>query len=212
MIPVFTKANTSRHKCFAFMFLMLFSLFAKGQEPLFYTETIPTPSGCSDSIYHQILLWSTDRIKENNRNEMVVYNHFNDKGIVLLKLCQEFRIAGAAKDIADKISNMPIVGKKVKGITDYTNLGIDGYISCFFTIEVEEGHVTVKQERFCHTAYSGQSSASQGLLYKDTDDNVIATVTDILNKGQYKAMQAAALPQCEEWWKQTTSTLKARIQ
>ena len=40
MIPVFTKANTSRHKSFAFMFLMLCSLFTKGQEPLFYTDTI----------------------------------------------------------------------------------------------------------------------------------------------------------------------------
>ena len=211
MIPVFTKANTSKHKCFAFLFLMLFSLIARGQEPLCYAETVLTPSGCSDSIYHQILLWSTDRIKEDNRNEMVVYNHFNDKGILLLKLCQEFRIGGAAKDIADKISNMPIVGKKVKGITDYTNLGIDGVISCFVTIEVEDGHVTVKQERFYHTAYSEQSSASQGLIYKDKDD-AIDTVTDIINKGQYKTMQAVALPQCEEWWEQTTSTLKARVQ
>lgn len=211
MTPVFTKPDTSGHKFFAFLFLMLFSLFAKAQEPLYYEETIQTPSGCSDSIYHQILLWSTDRIKEDNRNEMVVYNHFNDKGILLLKLCQEFRVAGAAKGIADKISNMPIVGKKVKGITDYTNLGIDGYISCYVTIEVEDARITLKQERFCHTAYAEQSSASQGLIYKDKDD-VIDTVTDIINKGQYRTMLAVALPQCEAWWEQTTSTLKARVQ
>ena len=211
MISAFTKTDTSRQTFLAFLLLMLLPLFAKGQEPLYYAETIQIPSGCSDSIYHQILLWSTDRIKEDNRNEMVVYNHFDDKGILLLKLCQEFRITGAAKDITDKISNMPILGKKVKGITNYTNLGIDGYISCFVTIELEDGQVTVKQERFCHTAYSEQSSASQGLIYKDKDD-VIDTVTDILNKGQYKAMQAVALPQCEQWWEQTTSTLKARVQ
>ena len=78
-------------------------------------------------------------------------------------------------------------------------------------VKVEDGHVTVKQERFYHTAYSEQSSASQGLIYKDKDD-AIDTVTDIINKGQYKTMQAVALPQCEEWWEQTTSTLKARVQ
>ena len=211
MKSFFTKTGTLKHKFFTFLFLIFLPLFTGGQEPVYYAETIQTPSGCSDSIYHQILLWSTDRIKEDNRNEMIVYNHFNDKGILLLKLCQEFRITSTAKDITDKISNVPIVGKKVRGITEYTNLGIDGYLSCFVTIEVEDGHVTVRQERFCHTAYSGQISASQGLIYKDKDD-AIDTVTDIINKGQYKTMQTTALPQCQQWWEQTISTLKARIQ
>ena len=208
MISVHTKAKTSWQAFFAFLLLILLPLFASGQEPLYYEEIIQTPAGCSDSIYHQILLWSTDRIKEDNRNEMIVYYHFKEKGILLMKLCQEFRVTGAAKDITNKISNVPIVGKKVKGITDYTNLGIDGFISSFVTVEVEDGRIIVKQERFYHTAYSTQSTASQGYIYKD---DVAETVADILNKGQYKAMQTAALPQCEEWWEQTVSTLKSRI-
>ena len=201
--------DLSRHTLLAFLLLLL-PLCAKGQETLGYAETIQTPVGCSDSIYHQILLWSTDRIKENNRNEMVLYDYYKDRGILLLKLCQEFRIGGAAKEIANKITNVPIVGKKVKGITDYTNLGIDGYISCFVTIEVEDGSVTVKQEKFFHTANAGQGTASQGLI---CTDEPAETTTDLIgNKSQYKAMQATALPLCKEWWEQTTATLKARIQ
>lgn len=199
--------DLSRHTLLAFLLLLL-PLCAKGQETLGYAETIQTPVGCSDSIYHQILLWSTDRIKENNRNEMVLYDYYKDRGILLLKLCQEFRIGGAAREIADKITNVPIVGKKVKGITDYTNLGIDGYISCFVTIEVEDGRITVRQEKFCHTANAAQSS--QGLIYKD--ENIANTATDIiLNQGQYKAMQQTALPQCERWWLQTLGTLQSQV-
>lgn len=203
-------AKTLRHTLFSFLLPMLLPLFARGQEPLSYAETIQTASGCSDSIFHEILVWGIDRLKEDNRNEVVVHNFFGNKGILLLKFYQDFRTTGAVKDITDKITNVPIVGKKVKSITDYTNLGLDGFISCFVTIEVEDGRVTVKQERFFHTANAGQGTASQGLI---CTDEPAETTTDLIgNKSQYKAMQATALPLCKEWWEQTTATLKARIQ
>lgn len=169
------------------------------QTPLVYTDTCTVENIASaDSILYEISNILIDEIKSDKKNRVVLKDCYKKEGLLILLLHKDFEINNAVKNISDKVANIPILGKKAKTVSGYTEAGLNGYIFCYLTIKVSSADVIMCMDGFQHVSEEGNDSAmSQGKILDSVPTEQKWDM--ILNKGQYVTMLTKALPLCESW-------------
>lgn len=187
-------------KAFAiFLFHISCVCIGFSQTPLVYTDTCVVENIVSaDSILYEISNVLVDEIKSDRKNRVVLKDCYKEDGILIVLLHKDFEINNAVKNITDKVANIPILGKKAKTVSGYTEAGLNGYIFCYLTIKVSSADIIMRMDGFQHVSEEGNDSAmSQGEILDSVPTEQKWDI--ILNKGQYVTMLTKALPLCESW-------------
>lgn len=170
------------------------------QEKLSFEESVLLSDSTLDRTFHKVQVCCAEFIKQHPDNVVKIHSSSDEDAIILCYLNKPFLTENVIKNITDKVSNIPIIGKKAKTISGYTNAGLDGIINCYLTVRITRNEMKVTMDNFNHFSNSDSNgtSMSQGAIYSSEPetDNAI----ELLNKGQYSYFLKKALPLCQEWW------------